>query len=358
MRRGPSGYRGAKRHARIEDVALLAGVSTATISRVLNEKGGVSELLRQRVMAAVHELDYSPNRVARSMASDRTMTLGLVVSDVTNPFFTSVARGVEDAAKEAGYGVLLCNTDENITIEREYLDILRQRRVDGILLVPASDDPQNIRSFEGSAISLVLIDRHVPYVVTPSVEVDNVDAMITATEYLADLGHRTIAVVAGRSNTSNSRERVNGYVSALGSLGIPFRSELVLDGGYSQEGGHRCGLRIAHMSPRPTAVISCNNLMTTGLLLALRSLGIVIPEDISFVSFDDLPYFSLLDHPLTAIVQPTYQLGQRACHLLLDLLQTTDSETSTATHIRLDTHLILRDSCLAAPSLMHANVSH
>ena len=296
-------------------------------------------------MAAVHELDYSPNGIARSMASRRTMTLALVVSDVTNPFFTSVARGVEDVARGAGYGVLLCNTDEDLAVEKQYLDLLRQRRVEGILLVPAGDRPDHIQATEKSGVKVVLLDRHIPSFSVPSVEVDNVGAMRMATEHLVGLGHREIALIAGRPDLTNSRERVEGYTAALGGHGVPLRPGLILNGRFSEEGGHECGLQIAQMSPRPTAVISCNNVMTTGLLLALREASLMVPGDISVISFDDLPYFSLLDHPLTAILQPMYELGQAACRLLLDLLSSPSKEPAEM-KIRLPTRLVLRDSCL------------
>ncbi len=309
------------RQVRLEDVSRRAGVSTATTSRVLTGKGRVSEALRHRVLAAVDALGYTPDRIARSMTLGRTMTIGLVVSDVTNPFFTSVARGVEDAAREGGYGILLCNTDEDPEIEKTQLNILRERRVDGILLAPAGGESSHIQSLVDGGSTMVLIDRHIKGVDAPSVQVENAGATAEATRYLLSLGHRDIAIVVGKPSVSTSEERLQGYVQAHHDALLSPRPDLVFGGRYAQEGGYDSGAAIARMEPRPSAVISCNNVMTTGLLLALRDAGVRIPEDISLISFDDLPYFTLLDHPLTAIQQPMYELGHVACNLLLDILR-------------------------------------
>jgi LacI family transcriptional regulator len=274
------------------------------------------------------------------------MTLGLVVPDVTNPFFTSVARGVEDRGREEGYGVFLCNTDEDEDTEVQYLNLLRGRRVDGILLASAGGDSTHIRRLAESGIKLVLLDRGVAGLDIPSVQVNNVESMREATSYLLSLGHRDIAVITGKPSVSNSEERLEGYVWALREAGIPVRDSLILSGRFTYEGGYESGLHIAQVDPRPTAVLSCNNIMTTGLLVALRESSMRVPEDISVISFDDLPFFSLLEHPLSAILQPMYELGSRACTMLIQMLSTPDELPSIHTRIRLPAELVLRDSCL------------
>jgi LacI family transcriptional regulator len=279
------------------------------------------------------------------MASQRTLTLGLLVPDVRNPFFTSVARGVEDRGRQEGYGIFLCNTDEDELTEVQYLNLMRGRRVDGILLAPAGGDSAHIRRLTESGTRLVLLDRGVVGLDIPSVQVDNVEAMGRATSYLLSLGHRDIAVITGKRSVSNSDERLEGYVSALTEAGVPVRDSLILCGGFTYEGGYNSGLQIAGADPSPTAILSCNNLMTTGLLVALRESGMRVPEDISVISFDDLPFFTLLQHPLTAISQPMYELGFRACGLLIEMLSASDELPSIHTRIRLPTKLVLRDSC-------------
>lgn len=330
---------------RIKDVAQRAGVSTATISRVMSGNAYVNPELRERVLAVVREMNYSPNGIARSMSRRKTHTLGLVVSDVTNPFFTSVARGVEDAGQASGYSVVLCNTDENPDKERTYLSVLRENRVDGILLAVSSSDVEHVDRLLHAGTKLVLIDRVAPGISVPSVLVDNVGAMREAVEYLLDLGHRRIGIVTGNTAVTTALERVQGYESALDRAGIAHDPALIFSSDFTEPGGHDAGFRLSTMPDPPTAVICSNNQMTTGLLIALRERGVHIPEDISIIGFDDLPYFSLLDHPLTAVAQPMYEMGRRACELLLQMLSDEDETIPPETQIRLPTHLVVRDSC-------------
>jgi LacI family transcriptional regulator len=331
--------------ARLRDVAELAGVSTATTSRVLSGKGYVSEKLRQRVLAAVKELDYTPDGVARSMSQRRTHTLGLVVSDVTNPHFTAIARAVEDAAQASGYSVMLCNSDENLEKERKYLYILREKRVDGILLAPASEEVVHIERAIAAGTKLVLIDRTAPGLSVPSVLVDNFGGMYQATDYLLRLGHRRIGMVTGNLAITTGREREQGFEAALRAARVPLDPELIVAGGLSERGGYEAGLRLWQLPERPTAIISWNNLTTTGLLLALHECGARIPDDVSVLGFDDLSYYAMLEHPLTVVVQPIYELGRQACELLLRLIAGETALASEATQIRLPTRLIIRESC-------------
>lgn len=319
-------------------------MSTATISRVLNGSGFVSEELRSKILQAVEELNYSPDGVARSMARRQTHTLGLVVSDVTNPFFTQVARGVEDTGQRSGYSVVLCNTDENLDKERAYLSILREKRVDGIMLAVASTEVKHVQKLRAAGMHLVLLDRFLEDIDAPSVLVDNAAGVCEATRYLLDLGHRRIAIVTGTLTVTTAVERLAGYRQALAGAGLVVDPELIVSGHFTEEGGKAAGHRLWDLPVRPTAVISSNNVMTTGLLIALHSRGVRIPRDLSVISFDDLPYFQLLDHPLTVISQPTYELGQSACERLLALVQGRELAPDEH-HFRFPTQLILRDSC-------------
>jgi len=323
-------------------VSRRAGVSTATTSRVLSGKGFVSEGLRLRVLSAVEELHYMPNGLARSMSLRRTHSLGLVVSDVTNPFFTVLARGVEDLGQERGYSVVLCNSDSNPEKERSYLEMLHEKRVDGILVSPNGADSDPVNRILHAGIGLVLVDRVLPHIDAPSISVDNYAGARAATEYLLDLGHRDIGIIAGKLGASTGEERLQGFRTAMSDRCVAVDESLVVSGDFSEEGGRSAALRLCSGPNSPTAVISCNNLMTTGALFALRSLNRNVPDDLSLVSFDDLPLFSLLDHPLTVVSQPAYEMGRVACRLLIDQLEGIDT---TERNVRLNTELIIRDSC-------------
>jgi DNA-binding LacI/PurR family transcriptional regulator len=334
---------------RLKDVADRAGVSTATISRVLSGKAYVSPALRERVLATVAELNYVPNGIARSMTQRRTHVLGLVVSDVTNPFFTAVARSVEDAAQEAGYSLVLCNTDERLDKERSYLGILREKRVDGVLLAATTVETSHIQRLVESGIKVVLIDRGIPELRVPSVQVDNFGGMYEATEYLLVLGHRRIAMLTGGTSISTARERQQGFEAAMRDAGLlrqdGAEGPLVLDGGRTTASGHAAALRLWDLPDRPTAIVSWSNMTATGLLLALHERGAHVPDDVSIVSFDDLPHFALLDHALTVVEQPTYEIGRQACELLLRLLDPEADVPAEAMQVRLPARLIVRDSC-------------
>jgi LacI family transcriptional regulator len=330
----------------LKDVAERAGVSTATISRVLNGSGFVSPELRDRVLAAVEALNYSPDGVARSMASHRrrTLTVGLVVDDITNPFFTAVARGVEDTAQDRGYSLMLCNSDQDVAKERSYLRVLREKRVDGVLLAVSGHEVQHIQRLAEAGMKIVLFDRAVPDLHLPTVCVDNVAGAYEATQHLIRLGHTRIGILTGGLDVGTARERLDGYLAALKEAGVPGEPAFIVSGHFTETGGYTAGRALWEMPRRPTAILSSNNVMTTGLLMALRDRGARVPRDVSLISFDDLPYFSLLDHPLTVVAQPMYDLGQRACDLLLNGLADGKPSDPPAL-IRLPTKLIVRDSC-------------
>jgi LacI family transcriptional regulator len=337
---------------RLADVAARAGVSTATISRVINSSGYVSDELRERVLKAVTELNYSPNGVARSMSQRRTLTLGLVVPDISNPFFTALARGAEDVGQRSGYSLVLCNTDRDLDKERGYLSVLREKRVDGVMLILAGSETTHVQQLLDGGMKLVLVDRSSPALKAPSVLVNNQSGVYEATEHLLSLGHHRIAVVTGPSTVNNAIERLGGYEQALEEAGIPIDQALVIPGNFTYDGGRNAGYKLLDALHRPTAVISLNNGMTTGLLMALRERGARIPVDMSVIGFDDLPYFQLLEHPLSAVSQPMYEMGKRACELLLELIGGA-IEDPAAHHIRLPTRLILRDSCTRINSTAH-----
>ncbi len=306
--------------ATVIDVAKRAGVSAITVSRVINRSGYVSEETRKRVEAAADDLGYLQNSLARSLRSSRTNTIGLIVSDITNPFFTNLARGVEDIASDAGFTVIFCNTDESTDEEEKYTQVLLKKQVDGFLLVPTHSSPHSIQMIQKRDIPLVIIDRWVPEVQVDSVRCDSEDGSYQLTRLLLSLGHRNIAVISGPKDVSTAIDRVNGYCKALEEAGLPFLENYVRYGDFVQSSGYELTKRLLALDPRPTAIFGANNFIGIGVLKALNAAGIKVPEDVSVVAFDDLPEPMVVFPFLTVASQPSYEMGCRATRLLLDRL--------------------------------------
>jgi len=314
----------------IRDVARLAGVSTMTVSRVINSSGYTSQDTRTRVERAIAELGYVPNAVARHLRSKRTKTLALVLSDITNPFFTTIARGVEDVAGPRGFGVMFCNTDESESEEMDYLQMLIQRQVDGVLLVPAGNSVEPLRLLRAQGVPVVVLDRRVNSRRVDQVRTDSVAGAYTLVRHLVELGHRRIAILTGRRIISTSVDRVAGYQKALAEVGVDVDQSLVRYGGYGLAGGYRMAHEVLAASPQPTALFAANNFIAFGALQALHEAGLRVPEDISLVCFDDLPEEWLIDPFLTVVGQPAYEMGHRAAELLFERLDGDDSKTARA----------------------------
>ncbi|OQY32734.1 MAG: hypothetical protein B6243_07155, partial [Anaerolineaceae bacterium 4572_5.2] len=223
----------------IRDVAKLAGVAPITVSRVINDSDYVKQETRERVDAAIEELGYIPNTLGLSLRSKKTMTLAVVITDITNPFWTTVTRGIEDVAQANGYSTILCNTDESEDKQEQYLQMLLRRRIDGILLVPSSSNPDPIKLVKKQNIPIVLMDRHVPEVDVDIVRSDSEEGAYLITKHLLSLGHQQIAMLSGPKNISTSVDRVNGYRQALQDAGLPTSDEKVFWGEYNKETGYK-----------------------------------------------------------------------------------------------------------------------
>jgi LacI family transcriptional regulator len=306
--------------ATIHDVAQRAGVSPITVSRVINHSGYASQETRERVEAAVAELGYVPNRLARSLRSKRTHTLALVITDITNPFFTTVARGVEDTASDAGYTVIFCNTDESETEEQKYLQVVLQQQVDGVLLVPARSTGESVEMIQKQNTPVVVLDRRMP----ASTQVDvvrceSVEGAYQLVKLLIDLGHQGIAVISGPQSVSTAEDRVIGYRRAMADAGLS-QTDIVHYGAFTQASGYELAQQLLARQPRPTAVFAANNLIAIGAFKAVQDAGLRVPEDIAMVAFDDLPANLLVFPFLTVAVQPAYEMGRRATQLLLSRL--------------------------------------
>lgn len=308
----------------LRDVARRAGVSTMTVSRVVNRTGYVRPETRKRVEAAVVELGYVPNTLARSLRFKRTKTLALVMTDITNPFFTTLARGVEDVASDHGFNVIFCNTDECEQKQTDYLTVLVQKQVDGVLLVPARSSAEPIHFLQQHGIAVVVLDRRVPGAEVDIVRCDSREAAQGLTQLLLDIGHRRIAMLAGPVDVSTASDRVAGYRRAFIEAGLDVPEDLVFSDAYTVAGGRRMATDALAAKPPPTALFAANNFIGIGAYHVLRDQGLRVPADLSLVAFDDLPPTVALDPFLTVAAQPAEEMGRRATELLLRRLSQND----------------------------------
>ncbi len=323
----------------IRDVARQCGVAPMTVSRVVNDSGYVAREVRERVEAAIAELGYVPNRVARSLRSRRTHTLALVLSDITNPFFTTVARGVEDAASAAGYMVVFCNTDERPDEEQRYVKLVLQQQVDGLLLVPARGAGEAVAAAARQGTPVVVLDRWPGDVAVDVVRCDSAGGAYRLGRLLAELGHRHVAILAGPEGVATSDDRVRGGLAALDAGGVAVR---VLRGELTPAGGADLARQALAAAPRPTALLATNNFLTIGALKALGELGCRVPDDVAVVGFDDLPAAMVAFPFLTVVEQPAYAMGQEAVRLLLERLG--DGAAAPVHEIVLPTEVVVRQS--------------
>ncbi|MEJ2707898.1 MAG: LacI family DNA-binding transcriptional regulator [Anaerolineales bacterium] len=322
----------------IKDVAEAAGVSTATVSRVLSNKPHVSDELRQRVLLAVERLDYRPNLIARSLRTRQSDTIGLVVADIRNPYFTAVSRAVEDMAYEQGISVYLCNTDEDPHKEALYLQVLRKENVAGIIFSPTRKSEQDLQGFD---IPTVAIDRPVRSAQVDSVLIDNFDAAYKLTEHLIQNGYRRISALFGAAS-STGRERRRGFEQALNDHDLQIPSPGLVNYVQPKVGsGREAALEMLAASPPPQAIFTSNSLLTAGALMAMREKGLRIPEDIGLVGFDDTTWSALVEPGITVISQPTDDIGRTATELLL---QRISNPERAAREVILKGKLVVRGS--------------
>jgi LacI family transcriptional regulator len=327
----------------IQDVADHAGVSRATVSRVLNNNPRVDAVLRERVLASVQALGYQPNRAARRLRANSSDVLGLIIPDIENPLFISIVRGVEDAAYEHQMNVVLCNTDDNPDKQRNYLEVLQAERVAGFIIVPNHEDDGGIlNKVRQSGTPIVLLDRLVSGFSTDSVKADNLHGAHVAIQHLVNLGHRRIAFIAGLQYITPGQERLQGYVAAMQAAGREIDPSLIMYGDFKLESGYELTRQLMTSANPPDAIFAANGLMTLGALRALHEMSIPIPQAVALIGFDDMPWAADLNPPLTVVAQPAYDLGQQAVQLLLRRISQADASYSVVT---LQPRLIVRESC-------------
>lgn len=303
----------------IKDVAKSAGVSTATVSRVLSGTGYVSDEVRQQVLSTVQSLNYQPNAIARSLKQDRSRSIGMILPDMTNPYFMAIANTLQRRLISAGYRVLFMDSDESPQKEREALDVLRSNRVDGIVLAGTGDNKEQLRHVLGADIPLVLVDRSIAGVGTDLVMEDNRTPAGEAITYLLAQGHARIGIVNGPATISTANERYEGVVEAYKEAGVPISSESVYQGDFTRASGKQAIHWFMAQSEPPTAIFSTNNEMTFGLYLGMKELGMET-DSIEVVSFGELDFASLFRHRLSVIIQNPDMIGEAAAEMLLERL--------------------------------------
>jgi len=321
------------------DVARRAGVSPMTVSRVVNGSGEVSPRLRTRVEQALAETGYMPNTLARSLRARRTDTIALLLPDMTNPFFTTLAQGVETAAREAGISLLLANSDEREEEEQRLVPMLLQRQVDGILVVPAGSGAEAIRVCRERKVRIVVVDRRPQAAGADVVRADSEGGALELGRLLVRLGHRDMTVLSGPASVLTSVDRVTGFCRALEEAGV--RAPHVLYGAFTIESGHDMAMRAMREPLRPTALFAANNFLGIGVLHALDELGLRVPDDVAVVGMDDLPQAMVTFPFLTVAAQPAFEMGQRSVAMLLDGMA---DPTRPPREVVLPTEIVIRRS--------------
>jgi LacI family transcriptional regulator len=331
--------------ATIKEIARRAGVSIGTVSNVINGTAIVSESRRTLVEKAIRDLDYHPNQIARSLKISRTGMVGMVISDITNPFFPQLVRGAEDALLKKNHLLITFNTDDQVGREKQVLSVLRARRVDGILLVvaPGEDTSSHLRDALKSGLPIVCLDRVPPGIEIDAISVDNVGGARQCIQHLLDLGHSRIGIITGPPTLQTARERLQGYREALENSGIPLQPELIMHGDFRAESGYLLGKFMLSRADRPTALFISNNTMALGALKALEELGLSCPADIALAMFDDLPLTESFHPHLTAVAQPAYALGYQGAELLLQRIDH-HHESPGPVRLQLPTELKIRES--------------
>ncbi len=332
-----------RKRATIKDVAEKAGVSPSTVSRVVGSYGYVKKSTRNKIQRVIVDLDYKPNTLARSMITKSTKTIGVIVTDITNPFFASVIRSIEDVLWESGYTILLANTDENVEREKIVITEIMQRQVDGIILVPStSKKKSHLDLIVNQGIPLILVDRMVEDLSVDSILVDNEYGAFTAVSHMIQKGHTCIGMVIDNLNISTNNERLDGYKKAITSSGLIFDPGLIKSCKFTSKSAFELVSQMLSDSNRPSALFGANNFMTLGILQAIVKADLRIPNDISLVGFDDISWFSSGSQQVSTVSQPVHDIGSIAAKRIISRL---NGDYNPPMEIRLETRFIDRGSC-------------
>lgn len=325
----------------IHDVAELAGISPATVSRVLNNFPHISDEVRHQVLAAIDQLNYEPNRVAQRLRASHSRLIGIVVTDITNPFFNTIMASIEAVFFDQGFSVLMSNTTAIPRKELDYLSMMENEGIAGLIIAPSSENVDRVAEMAADGLPIVVLDRRMPNALVDVVLADNAGGAQSAVDHLVSVGHTRIGHIGGRMPLSSGRERYEGYLRAMEQHGLPVPESWVRFGDHKHESGYARALELMDEPDPPTAWFVANNMMTLGALAAIHDRGRQIPDDIAIVGFDDMPWAVVLNPPLTVVAQPTLEIGQLAANMLLERIQEPDRVPRVAV---LDTKLIIRAS--------------
>ncbi len=335
----------------LADVANELKVSKTLVSLVLNEKGdqhGISKLTQARVLAKAEELNYFPNQMARGLRMGKSGTIGLIVADIANPFYATIARKIEDETNKAGYNLIICSSDEKDEKELRLLKMLRDRQVDGLIVSSTLQRPNALADLKRLGYPIVLIDRSIPRLDVPAVLVDNYQGAFNLTKHLVSLGHKRIAHLSlSPAHISTLRDRLKGYRDAMKEAGIKVQSQWILNIPFDDVRGTVERELPGMISEKKgvTALFTANNNIAVAALEVIRNLGLKIPDDVAFCSFDDIDLFRLCDPPVTACAQPREEIATEAVRILKDLIRKSDNgETNSVNNLVLSTTLEIRPS--------------
>jgi LacI family transcriptional regulator len=324
----------------IKDIAAKANVSTTTVSRVINNKPDVSDKTKAKIQKIITQNNYQPNDIARGLVLKKTKTIGLIIPDISNPFFPEIIKGVEHKTKDFGYSVIICDTDNQIKQEKSSIDLLLSKQVDGIIMSLSNDSLMDLDAIKESNLSIVQLDRNIPDLNYPMVSVDNKVSGYKATKYLIDLGHKKIGHVTGELHTKTAQDRMEGYKKALNDNNLEINEILIINGDYSKKSGYQAMKKMIN-NQTPTAVFFANDLMALGAYEALDEYNLKIPDDISIIGHDDIDVSSLIQPKLTTMSQPKNKLGKIAAEILLDLIE---NNKDFSEDVILNTKLVKRQS--------------
>lgn len=326
----------------IKDIAKEADVSITTVSRVLNNKPDVSIDTRKKIEQVIEKLGYNPNTIARGLVTKKTYTIGLIIPDISNPFFPEVAHGIESKAKELGYSVIFYNTNNDKKAEKHAIELLKGKRVDGIILSLSLENNKELHKLAAENFPVVELDRKVPDSSFPTVTINNEDSAFQATEHLIKLGHIRLAHITGDLGTQTGLDRLSGFQKALSKYGLKIEDRWLQEGNYSFESGYTGMKNLFKLEEVPTAVFAANDLMAIGAYQAVFERGLNIPDDISIIGLDDIEMSSIVRPGLTTMRFPKHKLGQKAAEILIKEIE--DQDMNKQNDIILRTRLILRGS--------------
>ena len=325
----------------IKDIAEEADVSVTTVSRVLNDKPNVNPNTRKKVLKKINELGYKPNSIARGLALQKTNTLGLIIPDISNPFFPDIARGVEDMANKKGYSVIFCNTDNKDKKEKEAIELMKEKQVDGILVSLSKSNKNELNNLRNIEYPVVQIDRKILEINYPSITIDNVKSAYDATKHLIEYDHTKIAHITGDLGTITGSNRLKGFKKAISESNLPIYKSYIKKGNYSKKSGYKNMLELLKSDNPPSAVFIANDLMAVGAYQAVFELNLSIPEDISIIGHDNIDFTKLVNPTLSTMAQPKYKLGSKAVNLLIEEIE---SNNISNEEIILTTEFINRNS--------------